>query len=170
MSSSEPDAGGESILVVTTGGTIDKVYFDARSDYAVGESVVGDLLRQAQVRVPVEMLPLLRKDSLELTDDDRHLVRASIERRAERRIVITHGTDTMVDTARSLAGLEGRTIVLTGSLAPARFAQTDAWFNVGMAFAAVQALPPGVYIVMNGQIFAGDRVRKDRAANQFVRC
>jgi L-asparaginase len=165
-----PDDGGEPILVVTTGGTIDKVYFDARSDYAVGESVVGDLLRQAQVRVPVEMLPVLRKDSLELTDDDRQLVRASIERRPERRIVITHGTDTMVDTARALTGLPGRTIVLTGSLAPARFAQTDAWFNVGMAFAAVQALPPGVYIVMNGQIFPGDRVRKDRELNQFVRC
>jgi L-asparaginase len=165
---SDPDP--EPILVVTTGGTIDKVYFDARSDYEVGESVVGDLLRQAEVRVPFEVLPLLRKDSLDITAEDRALVRARIEARPERRVVVTHGTDTMADTARALAGLTARTIVLTGALAPARFAQTDAWFNVGMAFAAVQALPEGVYIVMNGQIFAGDRVRKDRQRNQFVRC
>jgi L-asparaginase len=170
MSSMPSDANAEPILVLTTGGTIDKVYFDARSDYAVGESVVGDLLRQAEVRVPFEILPLLRKDSLDLTDEDRALMCASIERRPERRVVVTHGTDTMVDTARMLAGLASRTIVLTGSLAPARFARTDAWFNVGMAFAAVQTLPPGVYIAMNGQIFPGDRVRKDRARNCFVLC
>ena len=154
----------EPILVVTTGGTIDKVYFDASSDYEVGESVVGDLLRQAQVRVPFEILPVLRKDSLELTDADRAMIRQRIEARPERCVVITHGTDTMTETARALTGLAGRT------LAPARFAQTDALFNVGMAFAAVQVLPPGAYIVMNGQVFAGDRVRKDRERNRFVPC
>lgn len=160
----------EAILVVTTGGTIDKVYFDANSRYEVGESVVTDLLRQAQVRVPVEVLPVLRKDSLDLTDADRDLLRARIAARPERRVVVTHGTDTMVETAQALVSLVDRTIVLTGALAPARFAQTDAWFNVGMAFAAVQVLPCGVYIVMNGQVFAADRVRKDRSRNQFVRC
>jgi L-asparaginase len=164
---SNPDP--EAILIVTTGGTIDKVYFDANSEYEVGESVVGELLRQAQVRLPVEVLPVLRKDSLDLTDADRAVVRERIEARPERRVVVTHGTDTMVDTARALAALTDRTIVLTGSLAPARFAQTDAWFNVGMAFAVVQVMPPGVYIVMNGQVFAADRVRKDRSRNQFVR-
>jgi len=163
------DSQPQPILVVTTGGTIDKVYFDARSDYEVGESVVGDLLRQAQVRVPFEVLPVLRKDSLELTVEDRALVRAAIESRPEQRVVVTHGTDTMTETARALAGLAERTVVLTGSLAPARFAETDAWFNVGMAFAAVQVLPPGVYIAMNGQIFAADAVVKDRSRNQFVR-
>ncbi|MFU8816802.1 MAG: asparaginase domain-containing protein [Pseudomonadales bacterium] len=156
------------ILVVTTGGTIDKVYFDARSDYEVGESVVGDLLRQAQVRVPFELIPALRKDSLDVTDADRALVRATIEARPEQRVMVTHGTDTMTDTARVLVGLAERTIVLTGSLAPARFAQTDAGFNVGMAFAAVQVLPAGVYIAMNGQIFGWDEVVKDRERNQFV--
>jgi L-asparaginase len=159
----------EAVLVVTTGGTIDKVYFDASSEYAVGESMVGELLRQARVSLPVEVLPVLRKDSLDLSDADRSLVRARIEARPELRVVVTHGTDTMVDTARALATLTDRTIVLTGSLAPARFAQTDAWFNVGMAFGAVQVLPRGVYIVMNGQVFAADRVRKDRSLNQFVR-
>lgn len=157
------------ILVVTTGGTIDKVYFDAKSNYEVGESVVGDLLRQAQVRVPFEMLALLRKDSLEITDAERAQIRQRIEARPERRVVMTHGTDTMTETARALMGLTDRTIVLTGSLSPARFAQTDAVFNVGMAFAAVQALIPGVYIVMNGQIFAAGRVHKDREHNVFVR-
>lgn len=169
MSSSWSDNDPEPILVVTTGGTIDKVYFDAKSNYEVGESVVGDLLRQAQVRVPFEMLALLRKDSLEITDAERAQIRQRIEARPERRVVMTHGTDTMTDTARALMALTDRTIVLTGSLSPARFAQTDAVFNVGMAFAAVQALPVGVYIVMNGQIFAADRVHKDRQHNVFLR-
>jgi L-asparaginase len=169
MPSDGPEPNPETILIVTTGGTIDKVYFDANSEYEVGESVVGDLLRQAQVHLPVALLPVFRKDSLDLTDADRALVRARIESRPERRVLVTHGTDTMVETALALAALRDRTIVLTGSLAPARFAQTDAGFNVGMAFAAVQVLPPGAYIVMNGQVFAADRVRKDRSRNRFVR-
>ena len=163
------DVDPEPVLVVTTGGTIDKVYFDARSHYEVGESVVGDLLRQARVRLPFEILSVLRKDSLDITEDDRAMVRERIDARPERRVIITHGTDTMTDTARAVGGLQDRTVVLTGSLSPARFAQTDAVFNVGMAFAAVQILPPGVYIVMNGQVFAADRVRKDRGQNVFVR-
>lgn len=157
------------ILVVTTGGTIDKVYFDARSDYEVGESVVDDILRQARVRALWELLPVLRKDSLDLTDADRTLIRDRIAAHSARRVVVTHGTDTMTLTARSLQGLTGRTIVLTGSLAPARFAETDAAFNVGMAFAAVQTLPAGVYIVMNGQVFVAQEVHKDPKRNEFVR-
>ncbi|MFB3103815.1 MAG: asparaginase domain-containing protein [Pseudomonadales bacterium] len=160
----------EPILVITTGGTIDKVYFDAKSDFEVGDSVVGDLLQQANVDQSFEVLGLLRKDSLELTDEDRALIRDTATARPERRIVVTHGTDTMTETAKMLSVLEGKTIVLTGSLAPARFAQSDATFNVGMAFAAVQTLAAGVYIVMNGQVFEADQVRKDRTKNVFVRC
>jgi len=160
----------EPILVVTTGGTIDKVYFDASSEFAVGESVVGEVLRQAQVRRPFELLAVLRKDSLELSDADRTRICAAIEARPERRVLITHGTDTMTETASALARLGDRTIVLTGSLAPARFAQTDAVFNVGMAFAAAQVLSPGVYIAMNGEVFEAGRVRKDRQRNEFVHC
>lgn len=156
------------ILVITTGGTIDKVYFDAKSDYEVGESVVGELLEQAHVHVDFEMVHLMRKDSLELTDDDRKLVRDTIQVRDETMIVVTHGTDTMADTAKALAEITDRTIVLTGALAPGRFAQTDATFNVGMAIAAVQSLGHGVYIVMNGQVFNGLQVRKDRELNRFV--
>ena len=159
----------ESVLVLTTGGTIDKVYFDASSDFEVGDSVVGDLLQQANVCEPFEVRSLLRKDSLEMTDGDRELVREAVDAAPERRIIITHGTDTMTDTGRALLPQHGRTVVLTGSLAPARFARTDAVFNVGMAFGAVQSLPAGVYIVMNGQVFDATRVRKDRAQNAFVR-
>ena len=160
----------EPILVMTTGGTIDKVYFDAKSDFEVGDSVVVDLLRQANVDQLFEVLGVLKKDSLELTDEDRALIADTAASRSEKRIVVTHGTDTMTETAKALSRLDGKTIVLTGSLAPARFAQSDATFNVGMAFAAVQTLPPGVYIVMNGEVFEADKVRKDRAKNAFVRC
>jgi L-asparaginase len=158
----------DSILIVTTGGTIDKVYFDAKSEFEVGESVVGRLLSQAHVRQTYEIVSLMRKDSLELDDRDRAAIRDVISTRPETRVVLTHGTDTMTDTARTLEGLTGKTIVLTGALAPARFAESDAVFNVGMAFGAVQALPPGVYICMNGQVFEASRVVKDRSRNAFV--
>ena len=155
-------------LVISTGGTIDKVYFDAKSDYEVGESVVGELLQQAHVHLPYELVPLMRKDSLELDDQDRALIRSTVLATEHLWIVITHGTDTMTDTAKVLAGIQDKTIVLTGSLAPGRFAQSDATFNVGMAFAAVQTLPAGVYIVMNGQVFNGLQVKKDRSQNRFL--
>ena len=158
----------DSIAIVTTGGTIDKVYFDAKSEFEVGDSVVGRLLSQAHVRQPYEIVPLMRKDSLELDDADRAAIRAAIAVRPEARVVVTHGTDTMTDTAAALAGLDDRTIVLTGALAPARFAESDAVFNVGMAFGAVQALPAGIYICMNGQVFKAAEVVKDREKNAFV--
>jgi L-asparaginase len=166
---SETEDGLEPIVLLTTGGTIDKVYFDARSDFEVGESMVGELLSQANVREPFVVHGLMRKDSLDLTDADRALIRTSVNDAAEQRIIITHGTDTMTDTAQALFPQSTRTVVLTGSLAPARFAQSDAVFNVGMAFAAVQSLPAGVYIVMNGQVFDAARVEKDLAQNVFVR-
>jgi L-asparaginase len=156
------------ILVVTTGGTIDKVYFDAKSEFEVGRSLVGDLLAEAHVHAAYEIVEAMRKDSLDMTAEDRIAIRETIAARSHTRVVVTHGTDTMVETAAVLTSLTDRTVVLTGALAPARFANTDAAFNVGMAFAAVQALPAGVYIAMNGQIFEAGRVRKDRAANRFV--
>jgi L-asparaginase len=158
----------DAILVVTTGGTIDKVYFDANSEFEVGRSLVGELLREAHVQARYDVVEVVRKDSLDLTDADRALIRETIQRAPNPRVVVTHGTDTMTDTAARLHGIAGKTIVLTGALAPARFANTDAAFNVGMAFAAVQTLPAGVYIAMNGQVFDAARVRKDRAANRFV--
>jgi L-asparaginase len=155
------------ITFITTGGTIDKVYFDAKSAYEVGETVVEHVLRQGEVGFDYRITPLMRKDSLDLTERDRLRIRQAVETVEGDRVVITHGTDTMVDTARSLAGLSGKVIVLTGSLSPARFQGSDADFNIGLAVAAVQSLPAGVYIAMNGLIFDAHKVRKNREANRF---
>jgi len=157
------------IVFLTTGGTIDKVYFDAMSRFEVGETVVGKILREGGVSFEFEVVPLMRKDSLEMEDADREAIRAAVAARAESRVVVTHGTDTMVETARALAGIEAKTIVLTGALSPARFQASDAVFNIGMAVAAVQACPPGVWIAMSGQVFAYDQVRKNRGLNRFER-
>ncbi|MEH3046411.1 asparaginase domain-containing protein [Sphingomonas adhaesiva] len=157
-----------SILILTTGGTIDKLYFDALSEYQIGDSVVERLLRTARVAPAFRVQELMRKDSLELTDDNRAAIAAAVRDAPEERVIITHGTDTMTDTAHALAAGEGKTVVLVGALAPARFAESDATFNLGMAFAAVQVAGPGVWIAMNGTIFDGAKVRKDRSINSFV--
>lgn len=150
----------------TTGGTIDKVYFDAKGGYEVGAPMVRQILEHARVgEVPI--IELLRKDSLEMTAADRAAIRAALAASDAVRIVVTHGTDTMVDTARELHGIAGKTIVLTGALQPARFADSDAAFNLGLAIGAVQALPAGVYIAANGQVFAANAVRKNIALNRF---
>ena len=155
------------IVFLTTGGTIDKVYFDAMSRFEVGETVVGKILREGGVTFEFEVIPLMRKDSLEMSDSDRAAIRAAAAAREERRIIVTHGTDTMVDTARALSDIAGKTIVLTGALSPARFQASDAVFNIGMAVAAAQTCPPGVWIAMSGQVFAYDQVRKNRSLNRF---
>ena len=156
------------ILVLTTGGTIDKNYFDALSEYQIVDSGIPALLKEARVALAFRIEEVCRKDSLELTDADRAEIARRVAAAPETRIVITHGTDTMTDTAKALAGIAGKTIVLTGALSPARFAETDAPFNLGMAFAAAQVAPPGVYIAMSGQVFDGLNVRKDRTAGRFV--
>jgi len=156
------------ILLLTTGGTIDKIYFDALSDYQVGETVVARLLEIGRVRHPFRVEEVTRKDSLELTDVDRALIRLSVMAAPEAHIVITHGTDTMTETAGALADVIGKVIVLVGALAPARFSESDASFNLGMAFAAVQLAEPGVYIAMSGSVFRADRVIKDRTQGKFV--
>lgn len=155
------------IKFITTGGTIDKIYFDAKSEYEVGPPQVAELLREANVTFEFEIESLLRKDSLELTPADRELICDHVRRDPHDRIVITHGTDTMVQTALALRQVTGKTIVLTGSMQPARFRVTDAEFNLGTAVAAVQALPPGVYLAMNGRIFRPESVRKDAANHRF---
>ncbi|PZU78426.1 MAG: asparaginase [Sphingomonas sp.] len=159
-----------SLLFLTTGGTIDKLYFDALSEYQIGDSVVERILRTARVALPFRVAELMRKDSLELTDADRATIRTAVEGAPETRIVITHGTDTMTDTARALAGVAaaGKTVVLVGALAPARFAESDATFNLGLAVATAQVAAPGVWIAMNGTVFDGAKVRKDRSINSFV--
>ncbi|MEM1132646.1 MAG: asparaginase domain-containing protein [Pseudomonadota bacterium] len=156
------------IEVFTTGGTIDKVYFDALSEYHVGETTLPDILAENNVHAPHRVTQLMRKDSLELTDADRATICEAVAASDAPHILITHGTDTMVETGKALSRIDGKTIVLTGSLQPARIKNSDAAFNVGFAFAAVQALPPGVYVAMNGQIFDPRVSHKDRAAGRFV--
>ena len=155
------------IHVLTTGGTIDKVYFDAKSEFQVGPPMIAELLEDAQVTAEVMIEPVLAKDSLELSDADRQLIRERVAACEADRILITHGTDTMVETAKTLAGISNKTVVLTGSMQPARFRNTDAVFNVGFALGAVQVLPPGVYLAINGRIFAAARVRKNRERHRF---
>ena len=160
---------GETILIVTTGGTFDKQYFDALSEYAITDTMVPALLERARAVQPVRVVELLRKDSLEITDAERAEIVKTVSTAPEARVVITHGTDSMALTAQALAGqVPGKVIALTGAFAPARFAESDALFNLGMAIATVQVAPPGVYIAMSGQVFDGTKVRKDRAAGAFV--
>ena len=155
------------LLVITTGGTIDKIYFDAESDYQIGEPQIGQILRQINVAFQFELQALMRKDSLELTDRDRQRIRDAVQDAEVEHILITHGTDTMVDTARALGDVGERTVVLTGALNPARFRDSDAVFNFGCAIGAVQSLPHGVWISMNGRVWDPARVRKNRSANRF---
>ncbi|ANO51311.1 asparaginase domain-containing protein [Woeseia oceani] len=155
------------IRFITTGGTIDKIYFDAMSRFEVGETQVHHILQEGLVAFDFDVVSLFHKDSLEITDADRKVLREFIEKDDADRYVITHGTDTMTETAAELVGFCGKTIVLTGALSPARFRSTDAVFNVGMAVAAAQVAVPGVYLAMNGQIFPAGKVRKNREANRF---
>lgn len=156
------------ILVLTTGGTIDKQYFDALSKYQITDSIVTRLLDVARVRHPYQVEEVLRKDSIDITDADRAQIVEHVRLAKFARIVITHGTDTMTLTAAALAGTPDKTIVLTGALAPARFSESDAAFNLGMAFAAVQTAAPGVYIAINGSVFRGAEVVKDRDLGYFL--
>ena len=157
----------DQLCIVTTGGTIDKIYFDDKSDFQVGEPQIGRILEELGVAFRYNVIPIIRKDSLHITVDDRELLRATIAAQDARHVLVTHGTDSMVETAKVLATIPGKTIVITGALNPARFRGSDAEFNIGTAVGAVQSLPAGVYIAMNGRIWDPARVRKNVAANRF---
>ncbi|TBR10337.1 MAG: asparaginase [Lysobacter sp.] len=157
----------DALCIVTTGGTIDKIYFDDKSDFQVGEPQIGRILEELGVAFRYSVIPIIRKDSLHITDADRELVRATIAAQSSPHVLVTHGTDSMVQTARVLASLTDKTIVLTGALNPARFRGSDAEFNIGTAVGAVQCLPAGVYIAMNGRIWDPLKVRKNVDANRF---
>ncbi len=155
------------VKIFTTGGTIDKIYFDAKNVYQVGEPEVNALLAEANVNFDYSTTSLLRKDSLEITADDRELIRNAVASEPTSRILITHGTDTMIETAKCLLGISDKTIVLTGSMQPARLRISDAFFNIGYAVAAVQLLAPGVYVTMNGKVFDPQISHKNVAGNRF---
>ena len=155
------------VVIFTAGGTIDKVYFDAASTYDVGDPQVGPLFKEANVTFDYTVESVLQKDSLAMTDADRALIRERVAAAPERLILITHGTDTMTETAARLEGLADKVIVFTGSMVPARFRSSDALFNLGCAVGALQVLPAGIYIAMNGQIHPAASVRKNRAQSRF---
>ena len=157
----------DELLIVTTGGTIDKIYFDDKSDYQIGEPQIGTILRELGVSFRFSVIPILRKDSLHITDEDRELIRATIAAQPTKHVLVTHGTDSMVQTGHVLASIPDQTLVMTGALSPARFRGSDAEFNIGCAIGAVQSLPTGVYIAMNGRIWDPAKVRKNVAANRF---
>jgi L-asparaginase len=156
------------ILVLTTGGTIDKLYFDALSDFQIGGSMAQRIFEIGRVTHPFRIEEAMRKDSLDLDAGDRAEIAKTVARAAETRILITHGTDTMTETAAALAPIRGKTIVLVGALAPARFTESDASFNLGMAFATAQIAPRGIYVTMNGTVFPASSVVKDREKGAFV--
>ncbi|MCB1859980.1 MAG: asparaginase [Gammaproteobacteria bacterium] len=158
------------LAIFTTGGTIDKIYFDAKSEFQVGDPQIVELLKEANAHFEYQVEPLLRKDSLDLDEDDRSLIRDRIVAVGCTRVLVTHGTDTLVETALRLLDVDGKTIVLTGAMQPARLRVSDAIFNIGYAVAAAQILPPGVYIAINGQLFDPRRCRKNVAGNRFESC
>jgi L-asparaginase len=155
------------LLIITTGGTIDKIYFDDKSDYQVGEPQISQILHAMHVAFDFEVIALMRKDSLHIGEKERRLIHATADASDARHILITHGTDSMVETAAVLEDVEDKTIVLTGALNPARFRDSDAIFNIGCAVGAAQSLPPGVYIAMNGKVWDPANVRKNRRENRF---
>jgi L-asparaginase len=155
------------IKIFSTGGTIDKIYFDAKSEFQVGEPLIDEVFQDAFLTVAYEVESIMRKDSLDMTAEDRALIRKRIEQDPHRQVIVTHGTDTMVETGRALLGIPDKTIVLVGAMQPASLRKTDAVFNIGFAVAAVQLLPDGVYIAMNGQVFDPRTTTKNRAASRF---
>lgn len=155
------------ISIIAVGGTIDKVYFDAKSEYEVGPPNIERVLGELNLAIDYSVTSLMRKDSLDMTDEDRRLIAEAVEMDPSARILITHGTDTMVQTAAALRHIAGKTVVLTGALEPALFKTSDAVFNIGCALGAVQVLPPGIFIAMNGRIFLADHVRKNLQENRF---
>jgi len=155
------------LLIITTGGTIDKIYFDDKSDYQIGEPQISQILHAMHVAFDFEVSALMRRDSLHLDDNDRKLIRDVVAASETSHVLITHGTDTMVETAAVLQDIKGKTMVLTGALNPARFRDSDAVFNIGCAVGATQSLPHGVYIVMNGKVWDPGKVRKNRRENRF---
>ncbi len=159
----------QAIKIFTTGGTIDKVYFDAKSSYEVGGPNIERVLGELPLNIDYTVTSVLRKDSLEITSADRDVVVEACQDAAEKHIIVTHGTDTMVATAKALQeAVIDKTIVLTGALEPALFKTSDAMFNIGCAIAAVQALPAGAYITMNGRIFESGNVVKNVELGRFM--
>ena len=158
----------ERIRILITGGTFDKEYNELTGELYFKDSHIPDMLRLGRCRLDIDIRTLMMIDSLQMTDEDRQLILEHCARCAERRIVITHGTDTMEQTAAVLGrSVADKTIILTGAMAPYAFGSSDGLFNLGTALAFVQTLPPGVYVAMNGRCFPWNSVHKNRASGVF---
>jgi len=158
----------ETVRIIITGGTFDKHYDEIRGVLAFKDTHLPEILKYVRCALPIELELNQLIDSLEMHLDNRLKILESCRRAPESRIVVTHGTDTMIQTGRILGEAAlGKTVVLTGAMVPYSFTASDAVFNLGSSIAAVQILPPGVYVAMNGRVFAWDRVRKNRDAGTF---
>ncbi len=156
------------IRIFITGGTFDKEYNELNGQLYFKDTHLSDLLEMGRSRVPVEIRTLMMIDSLEMTDEDRDLIVLQCNNCDETQIVITHGTDTMADTAKVLAQkIKNKTIILTGAMIPIKFGSSDGLFNLGSALAFAQTLPAGVYVAMNGRYFNSDNVRKNKQTGVF---
>jgi L-asparaginase len=161
----------EPIRILVTGGTFDKEYDELRGTLSFKDTHVGEMLRLGRSRVDVVVDTLMMIDSLDMTDADRGVIVERCRTAKESRLLVTHGTDTIVDTARALATsrppLAAKTVVLTGAMVPYAFGSSDGLFNLGSALSFVQALPAGVYVAMNGRCFPWNRVRKNKGTGVF---
>jgi L-asparaginase len=159
------------IRIFVTGGTFDKDYNELTGSLVFKDTHLPEMLRLGRSRVELSIRTLMMIDSLEMTDADRSLIVEQCRQTMEPRIIVTHGTDTMIDTAGVLAAALGpdtrKTVVLTGAMIPYAFGSSDGLFNLGSALSFVQILPPGVYVAMNGRYFQWDRVRKNRETGVF---
>jgi L-asparaginase len=156
------------IRFLVTGGTFDKEYNELNGELYFKQTHLPEMLALGRSRVPAEVTTLLMIDSLQMSDEHRELVAQACRQASEDRIVVTHGTDTMVETARIIAQrVPGKTIVLTGAMIPWKFGSSDGLFNLGSALAFAQTLSPGVYLSMNGRWFSWDNVRKNKAKGEF---
>jgi len=158
---------GSKIIFITTGGTIDKIYFDKKNKFQIGNSLIFQVLEDANTTIDYEIKSILKKDSLDINNADRCIIKKTIKNDRHRYFIVTHGTDTMILTAKKLREINDKVIILTGAMQPARFKSTDAVFNIACAITAVQLLPNGVYIVMNGKIFEPENVIKNSNKNRF---
>jgi L-asparaginase len=157
-----------SVRVFVTGGTFDKEYDEVKGTLYFEDTHIQEMLRLGRCRLDVSVRTLMMIDSLEMTDEDRSTIVENCRRCEETQIIITHGTDTMVETARAIAaGVTGKTVVLTGAMVPYAFGSSDGLFNLGSALSFAQVLQAGVYIAMNGRLFVWDNVRKNREAGVF---
>jgi L-asparaginase len=155
------------IDIFTMGGTIDKIYFDDLSKFEVGEPSIGAIFKKMPLNFTYRVHKISKKDSLYISELERDKLRAAIRKCRNRHILVTHGTDTIIETAEYLKGFRNKVIVLTGSLQPSRFLLSDAVFNIGMAVGALQVLEGGVYVAINGKIYKPETIYKDRSINRF---